>query len=108
MRTGHALTVLGGLVHPRRNFGKKNWRPPEKLETPPWKIGDNPPKKMETPPLRKFGDTPLLLTESQTRVKILPWPNFIAASKNAYHKSIEKRVATGWAESRTLYMWEGI
>ena len=37
---------------------KKIWRPPPKNWRPP------------------------LLTESQTRVKILPWPNFVAAGKN--------------------------
>ena len=76
---------------------KKNFRPPRKFgaDTPP-KIWSRHPPKNSRPPLRKFGaDTPPensrpppkiwsrhsppLLTESQTRVKILPWPNFVAA-----------------------------
>ena len=53
MRTGRALTVSGGVVHPRRNFGgknlkKKNLETPKKLETPE-KFGD-PPKNLEDPP----------------------------------------------------------
>ena len=97
MRTGRALTVSvgrgGGCCIPEEILGEKfekkekkfekknletpqkigdtplkNWRPPEKLETP---------KKLETPP-RDQTIHPLL-TESQTRVKILPWPNFVAA-----------------------------
>ena len=109
MRTGRALTVSGGGgVHPRRIFWgekklkkkkkeKKIWRnPPPENFRPPRKIGD--PPKISDPP--KIGDTPRdqthppkfqtppgtrpppLLTESQTRVKILPWPNFVAAGKN--------------------------
>ena len=110
----------GGGLHPRRNFGEKklekklelkkielpppknwrplwkiedlskNWRPPQKLETPkkletPWKIGDplknwRPPQNWRPPKnWRPPGRPPPLLTESQTGVKILPWPNFVAA-----------------------------
>ena len=35
-------------------------------------------------------DTPLL-TESQTPVKILPWPNFVAAGKNSYLSNFKNR-----------------
>ena len=94
MCTGHALTVLGGgvvLVHPRRIFWgekieKKNLEtplPPENWR-PPWTIGD-PPKKIGEPP-RKIGDPPRDQTsppvDRHTLVKILPWPNFVAAGKN--------------------------
>ena len=95
MRTGRALTVSGGVMHPRRNFGKKNLKkkfgeplsPPRKIGDPQ-KIGDTPPEKLETPPFKKLETPPKnwrhrppgtrpphpppLLTESQTRVKILP------------------------------------
>ena len=43
----------------------KNWRPPRKLEGPPQKIGD--------PPEQKSWHTPM---------KILPWPNFVAAGND--------------------------
>ena len=91
---------------------KNWWPPPEKLETPrkigppkklenplknwrhPPRIIGDPPEKLETP--RNWRTPPVpdlqgmlgyppptpLLTESQTGVKILPWPNFIAAGKN--------------------------
>ena len=95
MRTGRALTVSGGggLVHPRRNFWekrfekkkKKNLKKKKLEEPPPPKIWRHPPGKLETPwdqtPSRDQtppGPDPPL-TESQTRVKILPWPNFVAA-----------------------------
>ena len=64
-------------MHPRKNFGKKEKKfgePPHPLKnwrTPPRKIRD-PPGPDHPPPL---------LTESQTRVNILPWPNFVAAGK---------------------------
>ena len=81
----------------------KNWRPPKKLEIPP-KIGDPPPKNWRPPKIgdaRKIGDHPEkletpwdqttapLLTESQSRVKILPWPNFVVAGKNSTSVTIE-------------------
>ena len=69
MRTAHALTISGGgLVHPRRNFGEKNFKKkkkkfggPQKIGDPqknwrPPKIGDHPPEKLETP--KKIGDPP--------------------------------------------------
>ena len=100
MRTGRALTISGG-VHPSRIFlggemklGKKrNWKKKKKKFSDPPKIWSrHPPKKNleQAPPQiwsrhppRKFGagTPPPLLTESQTRVKILPWPNFVAAGK---------------------------
>ena len=61
--------------------------PPEKLETPP-KIGDppknwrppqkigGPPEKLETPPR----------VDRHTLVKILPWPNFVAAGNCTFLK----------------------
>ena len=72
MRTGRALTVSGGMVHPRIFWGEKNEK----------KFGDPPPKNWRHPPPPKNWKPPLL-TESQTGVKILPWPNFVAAGKNA-------------------------
>ena len=49
MRTGHSLTVSGGLV--------KIWRTPPKNGETPQKIWSPPPKKLETPP-QKNGETP--------------------------------------------------
>ena len=77
---------------PPQKFGADT--PPENLEqthTSPPKFGaDTPPENLEeTPPPENLEETsppeisdPPLLTESQTRVKILPWPNFVAAGKN--------------------------
>ena len=81
MRTGRALTVSGGgggggmcVCIPAGFFGgKRNWKKKFK------KISD-PPQNSDPP--RKFQTRPPLLTESQTRVKILPWPNFVAAGNN--------------------------
>ena len=71
---------------------KKNWINPP----PPKKIGDpqknwtlprdqTPSPRNQTPPRDQTppspDQTPPLLTESQTGVKILPWPNFVAAGK---------------------------
>ena len=70
MRTGRALTVSGGGVHPRRNFfgGKEIEKKKEKknLETPPknWRPHTPPPPRVDR----------------QTPVNLLPWPNFVAAS----------------------------
>ena len=105
MRTGHAMTILGGggigvsqkkfwekkfekknletpwkFGDPPKNWRPpkkletplKNWRPPEKLETPPQKNW-RPPKKLENPPV-----------DRHTLVKILPWPNFVAAGNNTW------------------------
>ena len=50
LRTGRTLTVFwgeGGIPKESRNQ-KKNWRPPEKLETP--RDRTTPSKKLETPP----------------------------------------------------------
>ena len=56
----------------------QNWRPPEKWRHPPEKL-ETPQKIGDTPPWDQTTTTTPLLTESQTRVKILPWPNFVAA-----------------------------
>ena len=71
MRTGRALTVVGGGVHHRRIFfwrgkklkkeEKKFQTPPRKFQTPPRKFGADPPQNLEQtpPPPKKFGaDTP--------------------------------------------------
>ena len=100
IRTGRALTVLGGgagwcipeefflgggkklkkkrkknLETPLRKFGGSppNWRPPpENLEDPPkiWRIPPGPDHHLLPPPV-----------DRHTLVKILPWPNFVAAGK---------------------------
>ena len=107
MRTGRALTVSGrgGVGASQKKFfgGKeiekkkrkkiwrppKNWRPPEKLENPqkletplekletPKKL-ENPPKNWRPPPPQD--QTPPV--DRHTLVKILPWPNFVAAGNN--------------------------
>ena len=113
MHTGCALTVSGGgggwcipEILGKRNLKKTKFgRPPPKLETPPWKIGDppnwrhppkklRPPKKLETPRPKKLetpppgpdqvpppGTRPDPPVDRHTLVKILPWPNFVAAGK---------------------------
>ena len=92
MRTGRALTVSeGGVGASQKKFfwGKeiekkrnKNLETPRKLETPlknwrPQKIGDTP----------KIGDprdkTPPQPVDRHMLVKILPWPNFVAAGNYA-------------------------
>ena len=81
MRTGRALTVSGGASQKDFFGGKRNWKKKKKkLEEPPRNF--QPPEKLETP--RDQTTTTPPLTESQTRVKIIPWPNFVAASKNPY------------------------
>ena len=84
----------------KKNFGdppkiwrtpSKNWRPPENLETPenledPPKIW-RPPNIWRHPPTRKFGEppgtrpphAPVDRILGHMLLKILPWPNFVAA-----------------------------
>ena len=61
MRTGRALTVSGGGVHPRRIFlgekklkrkkkEKKIWDPPKNFRAPPPKISDTPRNRPTPPP----------------------------------------------------------
>ena len=79
MRTGSALTVSGG-VHPRRIFlgGKKiDKKRKKKLETPR-KIGDTPPDQIP-PPRDQTTPPPCEQKSWHTPMKILPWPNFVAA-----------------------------
>ena len=109
MRTGRALTVSGGggWCIPEEILGKKNlkkkkknWRPPQKLETTPRKLEyPPPPRKIGEPP--QIGDPPPGTrppppgtrspppgtrsppVDRQTLVKILPWPNFVAAGNQS-------------------------
>ena len=48
-------------------------------------------------------DTPPLLTESQTPVKTLPWPNFVAAGKNGKVKDREFCQAGKWNHVSIFY-----
>ena len=86
MRTGRALTVPG-VGASQKNFfwgkkikiekkRKKNWKmpPPEKLETPT--------RQTRTPLLGTRPVPPPV--DRQMLVKILPWPNFVAAGKYDY------------------------
>ena len=59
----------------------KIWRPPPENLEPPQKNWRTPPKKIGDPPGTRPTPPPLW-TESQTPVKTLPWPNFVAAGKN--------------------------
>ena len=81
MRTGCSLTVSDGG---------------ENLETPR-KFGD-PPQIWRLPGTRP--PTPLS-TESQTPVKTLPWPNFVAAGKN---KTLKKY----WKNGKKYWKSQGI
>ena len=76
MRTGRALTVSGGFI-PEGFLGGKEIEKKRKKN-----FGGPLSPKISDPP-RDLTTTPPLLTESQTRVKILPWPNFVAAGKNS-------------------------
>ena len=82
MRTGRALTVSGeggggGWVWciPEEILEKKIEKKKKKNLETPQKFGD-PPEKLETPQ----DQTPPPV-DRHTLVKILPWPNFVAAGK---------------------------
>ena len=95
----------------------KIWRTPENLENPPEnlktprKFGD-PSENLETP--RKFGDPPPKIwrppkfgdhppwTESQTPVKTLPWPNFVAAGNKQKNWLSHHRNENQWWPSVEL------
>ena len=99
MHTGCALTVSGGggwvgLVHPRRIFwGGKEIEKKKKKKfggTPPRKFGGTPPENLEEPPQKIWRNPPRTRPDPRpceqkswhTPMKILPWPNFVAAGKN--------------------------
>ena len=66
-------TPLGADTHPREQT-------PPRADTPQDQAPPHPPE--QTPPRTRH--PPLLLTESQTPVKTLPRPNFVAAGKKIY------------------------
>ena len=114
MRTGRSLTICltllrgGGGYPQRKQKSKKNplpklggpLTPPQKLETPR-KIGD-PPKNWRTPPPQdwpaRHAGIPTPPVDRHTLVKILPWPNFVAAGnkRRAPHTRTFTFTHPGW------------
>ena len=74
----------GGVSGPGGYLADPLTRPGTPLGTRP---GTLPGDQTRYPPKTRPG-TPLL-TESQTGVKILPWPNFVAAGENGFNYNMQ-------------------
>ena len=79
---------LGGEIEKKKEKKIGDHPTPPKLEDPPKNWRPHPPEKLETTP--PPGTRPPHPVDRHTLVKILPWPNFVAAGKNAifFHNEV--------------------